>query len=105
MIKNLVLPNGSKLENVPASVSILISMGFSNVAAEEVCLVVRNEYKLDEMRKIRQPLLIESDYLVNDATDKGIDETPFRQYRQALKNITEGLDNPDDIVWPIVPQI
>lgn len=63
------------------------------------------ECKLEELRKARKPLLSEADHLVETALDIGIDATPFRQYRQALRDITETYDNAKDVVWPQKPSL
>nr|WP_255940658.1 phage tail assembly chaperone [Vibrio campbellii] len=57
------------------------------------------------MREVRAPLLIEADHLVNLALDKDLDIVPFRQYRQALRDITEQYQELSDVVWPVKPAI
>ncbi|ANW25818.1 hypothetical protein BA953_16610 [Vibrio coralliilyticus] len=61
------------------------------------------ECTLNLIRERRAPLLIEADYLVNVALDNNIDITPYRQYRQALRDITQTYTNLDDVVWPQKP--
>lgn len=56
-----------------------------------------------EIRVKRTPLLAEADILVNKAADQGIDVTPFREYRQALRDITDQPD-PRTVKWPEKPQ-
>ncbi|WP_050937720.1 phage tail assembly chaperone [Vibrio harveyi] len=58
-----------------------------------------------EVKQVRARLMIEADYLVNTALDNGIDETPFRQYRQALRDIPQTYSNPEDVVWPQKPSL
>ncbi|MEZ9073123.1 phage tail assembly chaperone [Vibrio splendidus] len=55
--------------------------------------------------KSRDSLLVEADHLVNSAMDNGVDATPFRQYRQALRNIPKTFTNPEDVVWPQKPSL
>lgn len=71
-------------------------------------------YQTDEMivqskwmsvRYTRAILLRQADEMVNMANDKGEDNVLFRQYRQALRDIPQTYDNPDDIVWPTKPTI
>ncbi|OBU29105.1 phage tail assembly chaperone [Photobacterium kishitanii] len=71
-------------------------------------------YQTDEMivqskwmsiRYTRSILLRQADEMVNIANDKGEDNVLFRQYRQALRDIPQTYDNPDDIVWPTKPTI
>jgi len=105
IIVSLTLPNGTELINVPAIESDLIEMGFSSNQASALCLDAEKQQALNKVRAIRKPLLLEADYMINNAVDTNVDTSSFRQYRQALKNITEGLNNPDDVVWPVKPQI
>ena len=63
------------------------------------------ECALNLVREMREPLLIEADYLVNVALDNNVDITPFRQYRQALRDITQTYTNLDDVVWPQKPSL
>ncbi|WP_299695640.1 phage tail assembly chaperone [uncultured Vibrio sp.] len=53
----------------------------------------------------RDRLMVEADHLVNTALDKGVDETPFRQYRQALRDVPQTYTNPEDVVWPQKPSL
>ncbi|PSW69470.1 hypothetical protein C0Z01_11545 [Photobacterium kishitanii] len=57
------------------------------------------------IRYTRSILLRQADEMVNIANDKGEDNVLFRQYRQALRDIPQTYDNPDDIVWPTKPTI
>ncbi|PTQ05452.1 hypothetical protein CWO33_23515 [Vibrio splendidus] len=58
-----------------------------------------------EVKQVRVRLMVEADHLVNTALDNGVDETPFRQYRQALRDIPQTFTNPEDVVWPQKPSL
>lgn len=58
-----------------------------------------------EVKQVRTRLMIEADHLVNTALDNGVDETPFRQYRQDLRDIPQTYSNPEDVVWPQKPSL
>lgn len=53
----------------------------------------------------RNSLFKAADNLVNIAEDNGIDTNPFRQYRQALRDIPQTYKNPEDVVWPQKPSL
>jgi hypothetical protein len=53
----------------------------------------------------RDRLMVVADHLVNTAMDNGVDVTPFRQYRQALRDIPQTFTNPEDVVWPQKPSL
>lgn len=55
------------------------------------------------VKQVRQYKLTEADSLVNTAGDNGIDETPFRQYRQALRDIPQTYSDPEKVIWPTKP--
>ncbi|WP_210499661.1 phage tail assembly chaperone [Vibrio crassostreae] len=57
------------------------------------------------VRKERNSLLSQADQLVETALDKNVDVTPFRQYRQALRDIPQTFTNPEDVVWPQKPSL
>ncbi|MEZ8704139.1 phage tail assembly chaperone [Vibrio cyclitrophicus] len=63
------------------------------------------ECKLELLREARKPLLIEADYLVEKAVDKGLDAAPFRQYRDSLRDITQTYQTLKDVVWPQKPSL
>ncbi|CAK2501992.1 Phage tail protein [Vibrio crassostreae] len=58
-----------------------------------------------EVKQVRDRLMVEADHLVNTAVDNGIDETPFRQYRQELRDIPQTFTNPEGVVWPQKPSL
>jgi len=53
----------------------------------------------------RDSLLVEADSLVNKAMDNNVDVTPFRQYRQALRDIPQTFESAQDVVWPTKPSL
>lgn len=55
------------------------------------------------VRAQRDTLIREADYLVNTALDVGADPTPYRTYRQALRNVPQQQGFPDTITWPTKP--
>ncbi|MEZ9169470.1 phage tail assembly chaperone [Vibrio cyclitrophicus] len=63
------------------------------------------ECKLELLREARKPLLIEADHLVNVALDREVEITPFRQYRQQLRDITQIYKTLKDVVWPQKPSL
>ncbi|NOI75556.1 hypothetical protein F0224_07690 [Vibrio coralliilyticus] len=63
------------------------------------------ECLLNMLREVRKPKLVDADYLVETALDLGVDVTPFRQYRQSLRDITQTYTNLDDVVWPQKPSL
>mgnify|MGYP000706873742 CR=1 FL=1 len=71
--------------------------------AEEIAAEQAKE-KAKAIRAERDKLLTECDWLVIREQDIG---TPipheWKAYRQALRDITDQLDFPDDVSWPISP--
>lgn len=63
------------------------------------------DYRWIEIVEKRDALLKEADILVNKAQDNAIDDIPFRQYRQALRDIPQVHNDPNDITWPVKPSI
>ncbi|WP_192889643.1 phage tail assembly chaperone [Vibrio bathopelagicus] len=58
-----------------------------------------------EIRAIREGKLKVADTLLEAAIDAGFSEAPFRQYRQALRDIPQTYSNPEDVVWPQKPSL
>ncbi|OEF88843.1 phage tail assembly chaperone [Vibrio splendidus] len=67
--------------------------------------VITEEIKWTPIRQVRKNKLSEADDLVNMAMDNGVDVTPFRQYRQALRDIPQTFTYPEDVVWPQKPSL
>lgn len=63
------------------------------------------ECALNLIRDERAGLLVEADNLVNRALDNNLDATPFRQYRQALRDIPQTFSDVQDVVWPQKPSL
>ncbi|MEZ8417965.1 phage tail assembly chaperone [Vibrio splendidus] len=63
------------------------------------------ECELILIREARKSLLIEADHLVNLALDSEVEITPFRQYRQQLRDITQTYKTLKDVVWPQKPSL
>ncbi|MEZ8355194.1 phage tail assembly chaperone [Vibrio splendidus] len=59
----------------------------------------------NEVRAIRDAKLKAADKLLETVIDTGSDETIFRQYRQALRDIPQTYSNPEDVVWPQKPSL
>ncbi|MBY7729923.1 hypothetical protein JHW46_06120 [Vibrio splendidus] len=59
----------------------------------------------NEVRAIRDAKLKAADKLLETVIDTGSDETIFRQYRQALRDIPQTFTNPEDVVWPQKPSL
>lgn len=58
-----------------------------------------------EVRAIRDAKLKVADKLLETAIDTGSDETAFRLYRQALRDIPQTFTNSEDVVWPQKPSL
>lgn len=64
------------------------------------------EAKWDEIRKRRNHLLAQSDWTDTASAPARLGQAVYdawQQYRQALRDITEQA-NPDEVVWPMVPE-
>ncbi|MFN0719190.1 phage tail assembly chaperone [Vibrio cyclitrophicus] len=57
------------------------------------------------VRSERDSLLSIADKQIESALDSGVEVTPFRQYRQALRDIPQTYSNPEDVVWPQKPSL
>jgi len=104
MIKQLVL-NGETLINVPADMTVLLDLGLTQSEAQAAINDCGTEKELKALRSAREPLLIDADRLVNLALDNNQDIAPFRQYRQALRDITDNFKTLSSVVWPTKPQL
>lgn len=58
------------------------------------------------LRRTRNTLLTQSDWVVTRCAEQGTSvPASIVAYRDALRAITVGLQNPADVVWPEVPEI
>jgi len=104
MIKQLTV-NSETLINVPADKTILLELGLSELEADSVLAEHESAQELVAIREHRAPLLVEADHLVNLALDSEVEITPFRQYRQQLRDITQTYKTLKDVVWPQKPSL
>lgn len=59
-----------------------------------------DEYKMMKLRQKRNRLLAETDWMAN--SDVTMSDA-WRDYRQALRDITNTYSNRDEVVWPTLP--
>ncbi|KJG11824.1 hypothetical protein UB40_03050 [Photobacterium kishitanii] len=68
--------------------------------------ILKKQNQWSETRKARDQLMIKTDWTqTNDAPLTSEKKAEFTAYRQALRDIPQTYDNPDDIVWPTKPTI
>ena len=59
---------------------------------------------LNELRKVRNVILAESDWVVTMHKELGTNiPTAWKTYRQALRDITDDATSLDDVTWPEKP--
>lgn len=56
-----------------------------------------------EIRVHRNGLLKQADIQINVLEDSGTDATPWRNYRQLLRDLPNNSENPTTLVWPTKP--
>lgn len=100
----IVLVNGIQIASIGGLVTKLevVKMLIDDVNESQITLRFSD---FIEVRKARESLLKDADDLINIAIDNGVDVTPFRQYRQALRDIPQTYTNPEDVVWPQKPSL
>jgi hypothetical protein len=64
-------------------------------------IVERNNIKVNEVKFMRDRLLVESDW--TQVADAPVDKAAWGLYRQQLRDITKQQSFPFDIIWPIQP--
>lgn len=61
--------------------------------------------KWDEIRNTRARLISTTDWTQTaDSPLSAEKKAEFAAYRQALRDLPQSTDNPDDIVWPVKPE-
>jgi len=90
-------------------------IGGFNPSLPDNNLVSREEipYSWEEIRELREPLLVEADILINRATDLSLTAgnvnadylKALSEYRMALRDITKTYENPNDVEWPVKPEV
>ncbi|PTO98863.1 hypothetical protein CWO17_20400 [Vibrio sp. 10N.286.45.A3] len=86
---------------MPLDLQAFLDAGFSQTTFEKY----QHGCEIDEVREARSCLLIEADHMVNIALDNGVDISPYRQYRQQLRDITRTYTTLKDVVWPQKPSL
>lgn len=62
--------------------------------------------QVNELRVERNKLLLQTDWTqMPDAPLTAEKKAEFAEYRQALRDITNNLDNPDEVTWPTPPNL
>lgn len=61
--------------------------------------------KWSEIRKYRDFLITQTDWTqIPDAPLDNEMKAKYLAYRQALRDLPQSTDNPDEIVWPVKPE-
>ncbi|MCS6237148.1 hypothetical protein G3495_18840 [Shewanella baltica] len=61
--------------------------------------------KWREVRRMRDALITETDYTQMSDNPLSVEKkAEFAAYRQALRDLPQSTDNPDEIVWPVKPE-
>ena len=63
--------------------------------------LVQEALAWDAVRAERDRLLAQSDW--TQVADAPVDQQAWAVYRQALRDIPQDFDSPDDVVWPEAP--
>jgi len=104
LIPNLETPNGQQLINVPASVSVLLELGFKASVAEKLCQDAINATLWASVRTRRDALVSQTDWTqMPDSPLSAEKKAEFAAYRQALRDIPQTFKKPDEVDWPPVP--
>lgn len=68
-------------------------------------VLIQREVSEEQVLATRDQLLAASDWVALRAAELGEPvPTPWREYRQALRDITEQANFPHDLTWPIEPE-
>ncbi|MCD9516991.1 tail fiber assembly protein [Photobacterium carnosum] len=100
--------------------SKLVSFFIGNIQYLNVNIECLDKYELTESEKkqlidnvLWEPIRLKRDRLIRDTDWTQMPDAPltsekkaeFTAYRQALRDIPQTYDNPDDIVWPTKPTL
>lgn len=84
-----------------SDIASLVSKG---VLSESKAKDIFTSSKLDVIRTDRDNLLLETDWTqIPDAPLTAEKKAEYAAYRQALRDITNNLDDPDNVTWPQKP--
>ncbi|WP_299492958.1 tail fiber assembly protein [uncultured Shewanella sp.] len=65
-----------------------------------------NKHQWNEVKSIRERLLKETDFTqLSDSPLTSDKKLAFAEYRQALRDIPQTNTSPDNIVWPVKPEV
>lgn len=104
-IKELVIKSGERLFNVPADTSVLTELGFTLNEAEQLCRDAIKAEKWKVIRSQRDNAIASCDWSqMPDSPLSDEKKADFAVYRQALRDLPQSTDNPDEIVWPVKPE-
>lgn len=67
------------------------------------CDVVRVSIGFEELRSMRNILLVESDW--TQVPDAQVNKVVWAEYRQALRDLPASVIDPFSVVWPIKPEV
>lgn len=94
--------NGESYVNFDTNSSLFQSLDIPSDVKEKAIL----DAKWSDIREQREPLILATDWTqMPDAPLETEKKAEFTTYRQALRDIPQCYDKPDDVVWPLKPTI
>lgn len=76
---------------------------YGQTGSQEHLLFIESYWEM--IREKRDELIAKTDWTqIPDAPLSESKKAEFAEYRQALRDLPESTDNPDEIVWPVKPE-
>ena len=104
-IQELISKTGETLFNVPAEPATLMEMGFKFEEANQLCKQAITAHQWRVIRRKRDHLISLSDWTqMADSPLSQEKQGAYLLYRQALRDLPQTYNDPNDVVWPIQPE-
>jgi len=93
----------SVVEQTPQFIDGVLTQVWSIISATESEVAERTADKAEEVRSIRNDLLVRSDYTQAEDFDAQVDKQAWATYRQSLRDISSQDGFPWTVTWPDAP--
>lgn len=98
------MPEEIILDDNPVAITVEQPLpdDLKNLTDEQIAELIRNS-ELDNLRRIRNQLLAETDWTQFEDIQQEIRDK-WKPYRQSLRDITKTHSSTNDVVWPTKPE-